>query len=168
MFATEYRESLVSRLFIEAIGGIWIERRRNDRTALDGSHTPSEPLEEREDLREALFRLEHGWLVGIAPEGRRSRSGALVAGRRGAAFLAMRAGVPIVPVALASTEKIAPSVKRLQRATVTITFGPTMVPPPLNPGDEKRQLQAVTDEFMTRRGTLLPPEYRGVYGARDG
>lgn len=163
LFATDYRERLVHRVFIEAMGGIWIKRDTSDRTSLNGRRYAREPLERRGDLQRALLLLEQGWLVGISPEGRRSPSKALIEGRRGPAFLAMQTRVPILPVALTNTEKIASSLKRLQRVTVTIRFGQTMVTPPLEPGNEKQQLQAVTDYYMTRLATLLPPEYRGIY-----
>ncbi|HEX7788665.1 MAG TPA: lysophospholipid acyltransferase family protein, partial [Methylomirabilota bacterium] len=47
--------------------------------------------------------LEAGRVVGIFPEGPFSQEGRLVPGQPGAAMIALRAGVPIVPAAIAGT-----------------------------------------------------------------
>ena len=48
----------------------------------------------------AQERLEAGELIGIFPEGSRSRSGLLHRGHVGAAHLALRTGAPIIPVGI--------------------------------------------------------------------
>ena len=54
-------------------------------------------------VKRVLRVLEAGRVVGIFPEGPFSREGRLVGGQPGAAMIALRAGVPIVPAAIAGT-----------------------------------------------------------------
>ena len=68
--------------------------------------------------------LESGRLVGIFPEGTRSRDGVLGEARAGAALLAMRTGVPVLPVGIAGTHRIFPGRSRWpHRTRVTIRVG---------------------------------------------
>jgi 1-acyl-sn-glycerol-3-phosphate acyltransferase len=148
LVAENYRRNPLTRFAIEAAGGMWIRRGAGDRAALEA----------------ALSRLSQGWIVGIAPEGRRSPSGALAAARRGPAFLATRANVPILPVAVTNTENLARALRSLRRVTLTVRFGePFMLPPPTVGSSRKQQLQEATDVLMCRIAALLPSEYRGVY-----
>ncbi|HTN81716.1 MAG TPA: maleylpyruvate isomerase family mycothiol-dependent enzyme [Acidimicrobiales bacterium] len=97
--------------------------------------------------------------VLIAPEGRESRTGALETGQGGAAFLAQRANVSIVPVALTGTawNSILPAWRRLKRPCVTLTFGQ----PYQLPGGLRRE--AAIEIVMRRIAALLPAQYQGVY-----
>ena len=54
----------------------------------------------QESLELALEVLKEGRAFGIYPEGTRSRDGRLYRGRTGVAWLALTAGVPVVPVGL--------------------------------------------------------------------
>jgi 1-acyl-sn-glycerol-3-phosphate acyltransferase len=54
-------------------------------------------------IKRVLRVLEAGRVVGIFPEGPFSQEGRLVRGQPGAAMIALRAGVPIVPAAIAGT-----------------------------------------------------------------
>ena len=54
-------------------------------------------------IKRVLRVLEAGRVVGIFPEGPFSQEGRLVPGQPGAAMIALRAGVPIVPAAIAGT-----------------------------------------------------------------
>ncbi len=147
LVAAEYRERPFHRFVVEAMDGMWLRRGASDRAA----------------LKQALDLLDQGWLVGMAPEGRRSPSKALIAGQPGPAFLALHAGVPVIPVAIVNSDKIASSLKRFRRITVTIRIGQPALLPPLRGGSHKQHVHAATDLIMTRLATLLPPEYRGVY-----
>jgi 1-acyl-sn-glycerol-3-phosphate acyltransferase len=97
----------------------------------------------------------------IAPEGRESPSGALARAKEGPAFIALHAGVPVVPVAITGSmwSQIWPAWKGLRRPRLTLTFGPAFT---LTPGLKRR---AVADLMMQKIADLLPPEYRGVYAA---
>jgi len=147
LIAADYRDRPVHRFFIEAAGGLWIRRGASDRAA----------------LKSALELLERGWLIGLAPEGRRSRNHALAEAKRGAAFLAVHAGVPVLPVGVTGTEHIVSSLKHLRRSTVTVRFGEPFRLPSLEQEDQKQQLQAFTEAMMCHVAALVPPSYRGVY-----
>lgn len=51
-------------------------------------------------LRRALQLLKEGKVIGIFPEGTRSKSGELLPAQSGVAYLAMTAGAPVVPMAI--------------------------------------------------------------------
>jgi 1-acyl-sn-glycerol-3-phosphate acyltransferase len=150
LVAADYRRRPAARWLLERAGAIWLERGRSDRQALAA----------------ALARLRAGWLVGLAPEGGRSRSGALGHGRHGAAFLAEHAGVPILPVAVTGTERIAAALPRLHRVPVRVRFGAPFRLPALDGVPRRERLAAHTDTIMHQIAALLPPAYRGVYAAR--
>lgn len=120
---------------------------------------------DREVIRQALQVLAEGRILALAPEARQSLTGALERARQGVAYLALRSGVPILPVALTGTEKTYAEWKRLRRPRLTVTFGEPFVPPPRasEPQARRQQLAELTDEIMHRIAALLPPEYRGVY-----
>src|SRR5574339_3424 len=50
-------------------------------------------------LRKAIAALEDGYIFGIAPEGTRNITGRLKRAHPGAVMLAVRAGVPLLPLA---------------------------------------------------------------------
>ncbi|HFD39061.1 MAG TPA: 1-acyl-sn-glycerol-3-phosphate acyltransferase [Anaerolineae bacterium] len=119
---------------------------------------------DRKALRQALTVLKAGGVLGLAPEGTRSKTGGLQQGRHGASYMAYRAGVPLLPAVVYGQEKVFPSLRRLRRATVRVVFGPPFEPPPIEGKAGAEEIHALTQETMYRLAALLPPEYRGVYG----
>lgn len=79
-------------------------------------------------VRTALRHLDEGGVVGLFPEGRRvSRFGELDP-LPGAAWLATRAGVPLVGVAVSGTENVLGPDNKLHRGRVAISIGPALMP----------------------------------------
>lgn len=114
-------------------------------------------------IRTSLLVLEQGHGLLMAPEGTRSKSHSLQEGKDGLAWLATRAGVPVVPVALSGHEKLWSNARRLRRTPFRITFGQPFLLK-LDPDRPPRpQLRQMTREVMYRLSAMLPPEYRGVY-----
>jgi len=74
-------------------------------------------------LAHATALLAAGHLVIIYPEGTRSRDEALAHFRPGAARLAERAGVPLIPVGITGTQVLLPVHGRVRRNRVTVRFG---------------------------------------------
>jgi 1-acyl-sn-glycerol-3-phosphate acyltransferase len=79
-------------------------------------------------IRAALSHLEAGGVVGLFPEGIRSRRFGDHTPLPGAAWLATRSGVPLVPMAVEGTEQVLGVDNRLHRGRVRITVGPTLYP----------------------------------------
>ncbi len=114
-------------------------------------------------FRQALQTLEMGQILALAPEGTRSGDGHLRQGRPGIAFLALRSGAPVLPVAHCGGEVFWPNLRRLRRTNFHIVVGQ---PFHLDAGGVKvnrRVRQQMADETMYQMAALLPPAYRGVY-----
>jgi 1-acyl-sn-glycerol-3-phosphate acyltransferase len=118
---------------------------------------------DRQALRQALKVLEEGGVLGMAPEGTRSKTGALQKGRNGAAYMAYRAGVPLVPVACTGQKHVFPALRRLRRAEICLRFGPPFEPIRGEGRASANEIHAFAQEIMYRLAAMLPPEYRGVY-----
>jgi len=107
---------------------------------------------DRAAIETATQFLKDGDLVGIFPEGTRSEDGqTLGEAHGGAAFIAMRAGVPVVPVAFVGTENVMPKGKLLPRLRrVTVSFGTPVDPAAFTEGGRKERVDAMTSAIMER------------------
>jgi 1-acyl-sn-glycerol-3-phosphate acyltransferase len=84
---------------------------------------------DRAAIRRAMALLAEGRLIGIFPEGTRSADGGLQSAQPGAALIASRAGVPLIPVAIQGTWEAFPRSARWMRpAPISITFGTPIYP----------------------------------------
>ena len=116
---------------------------------------------DREALKRCIAVLEAGEPLVLFPEGTR-QSGPIVQPLfDGAAYVAVKAGVPIIPVAIQGVEHGI-------SAPVIITYGPAWQPTSqsgvmtIDP-DEMTQL---TDTMMIHIARLLPAEYHGYYAGQ--
>ncbi len=116
-------------------------------------------------LRKMIGLMETGNSLVIAPEGTRSRTGALIAGKPGVSYLAARSGFPVIPVAITGTEDkvILGNVKRFRKSKITLTVGSPFTLPPIPKENRDAALQQYTDEIMCQIAAILPERYRGVY-----
>lgn len=104
-------------------------------------------------LKTALAELAHGGSVGLFPEGVRVWTWGEVPPKRGAAWLARRAGVPLVPVAIAgSQEALGRGTARVARVPMTVT-----VCDPIDPVDHEGDDAAavMTKVWEDRIGSAL-------------
>ena len=150
MVAEKYEKYAITRWLTRAVDGFFVDRHNPDVRA----------------LREALRRLQKGGVLAITPEGTRSKSGNLIEARPGGIYLAWKAGVPILPIALVGTEdyEVRARLKRFRRLDIKVTAGPAFTLPPQAGGkDREARLQGYTDEVMCRIAALLPAEKRGFY-----
>ncbi len=76
-----------------------------------------------DDLLAKADDLRVGRAVVLFPEGTRARDGELGSFHRGALVLAAHAGVPVVPVAIAGTDRLLPKHGRLRPALVRVAIG---------------------------------------------
>ncbi len=124
----------------------------------------------QESLDTALEVLRDGDAFGIYPEGTRSRDGRLYRGRTGVAWLALTAGVPIVPVGLLGTEDIQPVGASFPKlAKVTVRFGAPIGIERYAGMPAGRARRLLTDEVMEAiaglSGQEQVPTYNEVPGA---
>ncbi len=135
--------------FVRAYGGIPVHRDQFDRAVVE----------------QALQILRNGWMLALAPEARFSTIAKLEQARTGVAYLAMKSGAPVLPIAITGTEKLGVSFKRLCRAQISLTYGtPLRLPPLPHKGAERRALlREQSDRIMRAIAAMLPDEYRGVY-----
>lgn len=110
----------------------------------------------------ATEMVRSGKLVGMFPEGTRSRSGRLQRGRSGAARIALEANAPILPVVVIGSEPVLPDLLKLRRRPlVTVRFGKPIYP---DPGIvDAAAIRQLTTETMFALAALLPPALRGYY-----
>jgi 1-acyl-sn-glycerol-3-phosphate acyltransferase len=89
--------------------------------------------------------------------------GGLEDGNEGAAFLALKSGAPIVPMAMTGTENdhIFGHMKKLKRARVTLAVGKPFFL--REQPDRQAMLQDGTREIMESLARLLPESYRGNF-----
>ena len=113
-------------------------------------------------LRTALNVLKCGRALYIAPEGARNPAG-LGAAKPGAAYIALKANVPIVPVAIIGTDRIFPELRKGRRQKVEMVIGTPYRLPDLPPAQRRHALTKCTQLIMQRIAALLPPGLRGVY-----
>lgn len=124
-----------------------------------------------EALKRAVETLKSGHSVLIFPEGTRSRTGQLLRAKKGAALIARRAGVPIVPIGLWGTEQFLPINEKdmggesIRKADVHVRIGKPFLVSDLElvvpEGEDERQVLA--DAMMRKVAELLPASYRGEY-----
>ena len=143
----ELRALPVVGWLMEAYGVIWVHRGQPDRRA----------------LKVVMQSLAAGRPVVLAPEGRESLTGGLEEGTHGASFLALKTGVPVLPVTITGTEnwRLYGNMRRLRRTPVQVTIGKPFYLRPS--GDRHADLALGTQTIMQTLARQLPPEYRGVY-----
>ena len=155
MAKAEFLAYPVLRWFALQAGAIPVQRGKADRVA----------------LRHAQLLLDDGLLVGMYPEGTRSRTGGLIKPFGGASLVAVRSNAPIIPCALVGTEALPLSGwkagPRRRYPKVTAVFGEPFVLDPIAPDGAKRNLDELTDAMMIEVARMLPDRYRGVYANRS-
>ena len=147
--AEKYQKVAFFRWLVRITNGMFIDRYNADIHA----------------IRETLRRLQQGGIFTITPEGTRSKSGNLLEGKPGGIYLASKAGVPILPVAVTGTEDavVVERLKHFKRLKVKLVIGKAFTLPPVEGRDRDAVLKQYTDEVMCRIAALLPEERRGVY-----
>lgn len=113
------------------------------------------------DVAEAALR--GGTSILIFPEGTRSSDGTVGTFQRGAARLAARTGVPLVPVWIEGSRQSWPRERRLpRRGPATITFGEPMYPQP--GADLRRASTRLRDRVLELRPMSQPELLRPLPG----
>ncbi len=135
------------------IGGIPIERGKHDVAA----------------MQTAIDVVKAGNILGMFPEGTRSRTGQLQSGKSGAVRIAKAAGAPVVPTVVLNSQALIPGLLKWNKPTVTIRFGPPIRYEETANDDaanDAETLSSQVDEMMIAIAKMLPPGERGVYEER--
>ncbi len=140
-------EHPIKRYLFDMWGGIPIARGEADRAA----------------MRSALDSLAAGRILGVAPEGTRSHDGCLQKGYPGVVLLALRAEVPVLPVAFYGSEYFWKNIRRLRRTDFHIVVGNPFRVVDRGDGFSREVREQMTQEMMYQLAALLPPQNRGVY-----
>jgi 1-acyl-sn-glycerol-3-phosphate acyltransferase len=146
---------LVSKAFFSGTGQIPI-----DRTGGEASEWA---------LRSGLRVLAEGKVLGIYPEGTRSRDGRLYKGRTGVARLALESRAPVVPCAMIGTFEFLPSgsFRPDMRIRPGAIFGePLDFSRYAGQEADRDVLRAVTDEIMQAIQKLSGQTYVDVYAKK--
>jgi 1-acyl-sn-glycerol-3-phosphate acyltransferase len=120
-------------------------------------------------LDTALEVLRGGTAFGLYPEGTRSKDGRLARGKTGVAWLALTADCPVVPVAVAGTDRVQPVGARWPRPhRISITFGqPLTFPEQRGLAGRNQARRVVTDRVMEAIAELSGQEKAGWGTPRD-
>ena len=147
--------------YFEARASAWLLRSMGQIPLRRGS-----PAGARQALAAAADVLSAGGVVGVYPEGTRSRDGRLHRGHLGPARLALTTSAPILPIGIIGAEQIQAPDRRLPRmgGRVTIRFGSPLQIAPGEP-DQRRQLRDITDRLMAEVARLGDQEYVDRYAA---
>jgi 1-acyl-sn-glycerol-3-phosphate acyltransferase len=118
---------------------------------------------DRHAIRLALQAIEEGVTFGLAPEGTRSRTGQMMPAKDGAAYLASKVDVPILPVGLVNCDQIFVNFKQLKTTEVLVNIGEPFRLPEIEGRVRSRDLPAYTHYIMIHIAAQLPVSYQGVY-----
>ncbi|TQN31536.1 1-acyl-sn-glycerol-3-phosphate acyltransferase [Haloactinospora alba] len=138
---------------LRAIGQMSVDRRPGQ-----GAHAAME---------HSLDFLRDGSALGIFPEGTRSPDGQLYRGQTGLAWLALASGAPVVPVALAGTDRILPEGSRFPALRpVGVRFGPAVdLSPWAGEQGKARSRRAATDAIMAEIQRLSGQQQASRYAS---
>jgi 1-acyl-sn-glycerol-3-phosphate acyltransferase len=133
----------------------------------------------QDTLEAVLVRLQEGQLFGIYPEGTRSPDGRLYRGRPGVGWLALKSGLPVIPVGMMGTRTILPPGKVMPKpGRVEVRIGkPLTFAAELADEPPAKARRVITEQVMTAIQELTGQEYVHMYasdrkaelsGGRDG
>lgn len=111
---------------------------------LYGAYPVKRGTSDRNAIKAAMKALDNGWVAGIFLDGTRSCDGKINNPKLGAALIAAKTQVPLIPVSLWGTEKILHKGSPLPKPVpITIRIGDVIEPPQ---STHKGELQEVTNK----------------------
>ena len=109
---------------------------------LYGAYPVKRGAGDRSAIKSALRRLERGWAVGVFLQGTRTKDARVPNPKMGAALIAAKAQVPLLPVSLWGTQAIFVKGKQApQSVPVTVRIGIPISPPS---SSDRDALKAIT------------------------
>ena len=119
---------------------------------LYGAYPVKRSTGDRAALRAAIEAIESGWIAAIFLQGTRSDDAKISAPKPGAAWIAAKTKVPLLPVSLWGTQKvISKSFPFLKPVPITVRIGDIIEPPA---STKKADLHAVTEQCAKAINTL--------------
>ncbi|MDY7096002.1 MAG: lysophospholipid acyltransferase family protein [Acidobacteriota bacterium] len=125
----------------------------------------------KESFQAAIEQLRHGGALILFPEGTRSRDGKVHTFQRGGFLLALKAGLPIVPVGVEGTHTILPrTTLRVRPGTITVHFGEPLDPAEYGLRGRKELMQRVRREVaeLSGRGLAEGPPVEPLAKSEEG
>ncbi len=112
---------------------------------------------DRAALKQAIDLLQHGEVVGMFPEGQRNLNPVeLLPAQPGVGMIALRAKVPVIPVALINTEKLLPPHSIFFRfSRIKVIYGRPVHLDDLYAQGGREALDEVGKRIMQRIGEML-------------
>jgi 1-acyl-sn-glycerol-3-phosphate acyltransferase len=125
------------------------------------------PRAAQDTLEAALALLRAGNVFGIYPEGTRSPDGRLYRGRPGVGWLALKSGLPVIPVGMVGTRGVLPPGSVVPRpGRIEIRIGaPLSFPPEVLAAPPGRARQQIAERVMTAIRDLTGQEYVHMYAS---
>ncbi len=125
------------------------------------------PRAAQDTLDAALVLLGAGNLFGIYPEGTRSPDGRLYRGRPGVGYLALKSGLPVIPVAILGTRRVLPPGRVVPRpGRIEVRIGaPLQFPPELTAGPPGKARQLIAEQVISAIQKLSGQEYVHMYAS---
>ncbi len=136
LFKNKYADKLLT-----ALGAFPVKRGKPDRAS----------------LQRCLGLLSDGQLVGIYPEGTRRPDSRFEEVEEGFAYIAVRSGAPIVPIALSGTEAVFPKDKKLPRfVKIRVVIGePFRFPPHTSGVLPRARIKQATVDAQQRLSAVM-------------
>lgn len=130
---------------------------------------PNSP--DKDSINKIIKAIKGGENILIFPEGTRSRTGAMIEGKRGILLFARMTKAKIIPIGMSGTDVLLPindsgdmGKENWNKSDVVVKFGDPVELPKKEEGEDKHAYDSrCMYTLMKSIADLLPEKYRGIY-----